>query len=532
MLRIAKKLLCTHWKRNLVILGVLFIGASYASVEITSTPKFCGSCHIMETYYASWHKGTHKEVACVECHIPPGATSYMEAKLNGLGQVVDDWLNRTSTKPSASVSDFACLRSGCHVVEKLGEIEKEGRSYKFDHAKHLDMTYKGIEVHCSTCHSHVQGDQHFEVNTNACVSCHLISGQPLPTAGHAVAVDDSAGLAAGAATRSATPIIAMMTNGPASAPDAHNGKLAPANCDACHRAPEKEITYQGLTIEHSEYLRFGAQCMSCHRNATAKPPPIEDSQCLDCHDFGMERFTNTDDMHKVHTIGKHKVECLSCHGVIRHGPEAAAMSLEQFDCQQCHKSQHMVQRSAYLRPDLAPAASAPHVSTDSMAVSPMFLVHVDCTGCHIKPSNLNAKPTSGATVNKAVPEACDACHQKGLGAQMVPMWQRNTHQLYDDVMALMPTTANAWADTNPQARSLVAEAQRLLDLVRVDGSWGVHNPRYTQKIIEQARQKALGARKAANLDPSSPEPQAPADANAPEVTLPQGAPAPEGGGKP
>jgi hypothetical protein len=212
----------------------------------------------------------------------------------------------------------------------------------------------------------------------------------------------------------------------------------------------------------------------------------------------MERFTTADELHKAHTVGKHKVECFSCHGVIGHGPEAAAMSLEQFDCQQCHQSQHMAQRTAYL----GPPASQAHGSADpaeSMAVSPMFLVHVDCTGCHIKPSSLSVKPTSGATVNKAVPEACDACHQPGLGAQMIPMWQRNTREMYDGVMTLMPGATDAWARDNAEAARLSTEAQRLLDLVRIDGSWGVHNPRYTQKIIEQARQKALDARRAAGV---------------------------------
>jgi nitrate/TMAO reductase-like tetraheme cytochrome c subunit len=494
-----------HWKRNLAILLVLFLGVAFAGVEYTGTSRFCGTtCHIMATYHVSWKNGTHKDVACVDCHIPPGATSYIHAKLNGFGQVVDDWLNRTSTKPSASVSDFACLRSGCHVVGDLGEVEKEGRPYKFDHAKHLDLTYKGLEVHCTTCHSHVQGDTHFEVNTNACVACHLIGKPPAATTMPAttIASADAAATASGAVN---DPHVSLLATGIVGEPDPLSGKLAKANCDACHNAPANPIQYEGLTIEHSEFLRFGSQCNACHRNATARPPPMEDAQCLDCHDFGMERFTNTEEIHKVHTIGEHKVECFSCHGVIRHGPQAASMSLEQFECQACHKQQHMVQRSAYLRKDLSSAASAPGVSADTLAVSPMFLVHVDCTGCHIRPGSISSKPTSGATVARAVPEACDACHQKGLGAQMVPMWQRNTHELYDGVMALMPTDANSWADGNPQAMTLVSDAQRLLDLVRVDGSWGVHNPRYTQKIIEQARQKALDARKAAGLDqkPSS-----------------------------
>ena len=36
------------------------------------------------------------------------------------------------------------------------------------------------------------------------------------------------------------------------------------------------------------------------------------------------------------------------------------------------------------------------------------------------------------------------------------------------------------------AARLVEGARHLLDLVKVDGSWGVHNPRYTQRLLEEA----------------------------------------------
>lgn len=37
----------------------------------TSTPEYCGSCHVMEMEYESWfHSGAHKRVTCVDCHLP------------------------------------------------------------------------------------------------------------------------------------------------------------------------------------------------------------------------------------------------------------------------------------------------------------------------------------------------------------------------------------------------------------------------------------------------------------------------------
>jgi hypothetical protein len=351
----------------------------------------------------------------------------------------------------------------------------------------------------------VKGEKHFEVNTNVCVACHLMPHEKNPATGIASSDADnpsfvlasfSPSLGAGLQNESQAATAKPRATGPKT-------QAAPSNCDACHNPPDKPFQFQGLTIDHSEFLRFGATCSSCHRNATEKPKPVESTQCYQCHDFGMERFTKVDEMHSVHTEGKHKVECFNCHGWIRHGPEAQAMSLEQFDCQSCHRGQHMIQRSAYSSGTLVNHGSI----EKQTAVSPMFLVHVDCTGCHIKPSTISVKPTSGATVNKATATACDNCHRPGLGEQMVPMWQRSTHELYDGVMALMPTEANTWTTGNNTAESLVNEAKQLLELVRVDGSWGVHNPKYTQKLIEEAREKVVEARQLVDQHTTAQEPK-------------------------
>jgi PleD family two-component response regulator len=50
------------------------------------------------------------------------------------------------------------------------------------------------------------------------------------------------------------------------------------------------------------------------------------------------------------------------------------------------------------------------------------------------------------------------------------------------------------APVDDRERELVQQAQRLIDVVRLDGSWGVHNPRYTEELLNQARAKLLEAR--------------------------------------
>ena len=503
-------------RKSLILIGgAVFVLGSIGSVELTSQSWFCGTCHIMDPYHKSWGESTHRGVKCVECHIPPGAGNFISAKLNGLGQVVDDVLARTSTKPSASVEDFACQRSGCHGPAAGGDLDPTAeRVYRFKHEKHLGVEYKGIDIHCTTCHSHVKGDKHFQVNTNVCVTCHLIAESPEPRS-----LTSSTSLAVNAilfnVRRSVDPVGAEAQSEPPPTPtpttpparaalgDAAQETaelVAPFGCGNCHEPPDRPIKHLGMVIQHRDYLQYGTSCDSCHRAATAQPAPVKDAQCLSCHSFGIERVKNTEDVHRVHSEGKHKVECFSCHGMTQHGVIADAQSLRQLDCTNCHSGQHSVQLTTF--------ASAGDSGTAEAAamVSPMFLSHVDCNACHIESRPLDPAEPGRGTFLAAVPQACDACHQAGTGEKMVTMWQSDTHRLFDESMALLLKDSSGEA-ASPDVRRLEEEARRLLDLVKVDGSWGVHNPRYTAHLLELARNNLIEARRLSSGSPSEkPQP--------------------------
>lgn len=500
------------WIKRGLIGGVIFVVLNVALVETTSQSWFCNSCHIMNPFYASWKTGTHENVHCVECHISPGVNSFLAAKLNGLGQVVDDALNRTSTKPSASVSAMACMRSGCHTVEKITAKQPKDGKFHFDHAQHYDKEYYGIKITCTTCHSHVKGDEHFEVNTGACITCHLLetdSQDLLVAAGQGDADDQHTRLIhmrvreASSTGKPAADLSAPLQTleppqpNPAALPEDETHKRPPSDCKACHDPPKQEFMYRGLRVNHSDFLEYGGQCESCHRGATSAPNAIDDSACLSCHGFGVDKAQPTEEIHRVHTEGEHKIECFSCHGTPRHGPEAQAVKAEEFDCYKCHIDQHNVQRQTYL--STKGIKQAPD-GTD--LVSPMFMAHVDCTGCHVVPSPLDGEPHNGALVRRAAAAGCNSCHQPGLGEKMIPLWQNATHELYDKAASDLDNLTGS-APAGSPAAGLLEEARRLVDLVRMDGSWGVHNPRYTQELLEQAREKIAAARKTFNAEGGS-----------------------------
>lgn len=469
-----------RWRRVAFLLVVIFPVFTIASVEVTSQSRFCSSCHIMDPYYSSWKVSAHKDVECVKCHISPGATSFVAAKLNGLGQVVDDVLNRTSTKPSASVNQLSCTRSGCHSVEQLSGKTIDNGRFKFRHDKHLGNTHLGVEFTCGTCHSHVQGDEHFEVNTSVCLTCHLVERPEHPAA------RPDAGF---------TLIDFRVREGHTGeelAEGASGEPRPPSTCTTCHDAPTTVLERGGLTIDHTEYLSYGASCESCHHGATATPQPIEDGRCLACHTFGIDHSMSATEMHQIHAEGHHKIECFSCHGMIEHGPKAQVTSLQQFDCQQCHVNEHSIQQMAYL--STGQNGSDAVLPAAQQTVNPMFMAHVDCTGCHIAEGPIGPAGATGARVVRASPKACDACHKPGMGEQTVPLWQASTKQQFAAVQQLLGEVESL--ATTDESRALLAQATDLLRVVEADGSWGVHNPTYTQRLLEQARAKLIEIREA------------------------------------
>ena len=62
---------------------------SYQTYQYTDSVQFCGTaCHVpMKPEYTAYLHSPHARVACVECHVGPGAEWYVRSKLNGVHQL-------------------------------------------------------------------------------------------------------------------------------------------------------------------------------------------------------------------------------------------------------------------------------------------------------------------------------------------------------------------------------------------------------------------------------------------------------------
>jgi len=68
---------------------VIFSIASYRGVEYMDSANFCGqTCHtVMQPEYTAYINSPHQRVACVACHIGPGAGWFVRSKVSGVRQV-------------------------------------------------------------------------------------------------------------------------------------------------------------------------------------------------------------------------------------------------------------------------------------------------------------------------------------------------------------------------------------------------------------------------------------------------------------
>lgn len=434
------------WAKCILLVVVGMSLFTFIALEVTATPTFCGSCHIMNEFYDSWEKSTHNEVKCLKCHTKPGIGNYMWAKIQGFSQSIDFIVGRVGTKPSGVVPDVSCLRSHCHSSEELVSKKLEFNGVKFSHEQHISKTVNGIVVSCGTCHNHYEGNEHFSVDKNACFTCHFVK-------------------------------------------DGEGGeRVAEVGCRSCHEVPDKVIKRGMVEVNHAEFVEYEASCEdSCHKRQIEILSAVGEDSCLLCHTFGKSHeHVTTEDLHTIHSTSE-KVECFECHGKIEHAKRAEDHGIgEMMDCRNCHSGTHDVQGSFYS------AEKHPQGGDDERIIGPMYLTHVECSDCHTGRVDLESDHRLG-TVAKAVPEACDRCHEEGVGAKYIPFWQSQTKKLHAMTSAKLEKLRKRAVGVSDETRlgdmnKRISEAESLLDTVEADGSWGVHNLKYTEAILRKANE--------------------------------------------
>lgn len=111
---------------SLATLALLFLSTvgSYRAYEYTGTTAFCGQlCHtVMEPEFVAYQNSPHARVACVDCHVGPGATWYVRSKLSGAYQVYSTIFKKYPKPVTTPINNLRPSQETCeqcHWPEKF-----------------------------------------------------------------------------------------------------------------------------------------------------------------------------------------------------------------------------------------------------------------------------------------------------------------------------------------------------------------------------------------------------------------------------
>ncbi len=427
-----KKILKYFLVSSGLIIGLIVV--IYSSLELTSSPKFCSTCHFMEPYVDGWKTSTHSDVTCTDCHFPPGLKSKLKGKITAASMVVNYFTGvYKKSKPWAEITDESCLRSGCHEQRLLegNVLFKEG--IIFDHKPHLTGLRRGKILRCTSCHSQIVQGDHMTVTESTCFLCHF-KNHP----------DDD-------------PI---------------------SSCTWCHEAPIatgiSEVKYN-----HLDVVVRKIDCKKCHGEMQVGDGAVPVERCSSCHaEIGkIKRYSDIPFIHKKH-VTDHKVECQNCHLVIQHKSVSRSVEI-MADCNSCHQHSHQSQLNLFM--GTGGKGIPPHPN-------PMYEDGLNCQACHVFHEFLNGTADLGETLT-AKAESCEMCHGGGY-ARIIDQWRelmKKKISRVENSIKIVETEISK--DTNVGkkknlAQKLFADAEYNLYMVK-NGNI-VHNVAYSDELLLSA----------------------------------------------
>lgn len=132
---------------NVIIVSL----AAYRGVEYMDSVQFCGQvCHgVMKPEFMAYPDGPHSRVACVQCHIGPGASSFARSKLSGVRQVLAvarGSYSRPIASPAKTLRPAREVCEQCHWPEKF-HGDKIRRVFEYGDDEKNTESLTTLQVH-------------------------------------------------------------------------------------------------------------------------------------------------------------------------------------------------------------------------------------------------------------------------------------------------------------------------------------------------------------------------------------------------
>jgi len=383
-----------------IAIGIL-IGVLFLTTKRVQNSRFCAKCHTGESFNNACGKSLPEGVACIECHAHRNNNAIM----------------------ATEIRDKNCTRDSCHSIEKLNEKSVQFQSLtEFKHKTHREAFPSNLKLRCTSCHSFLGGEKHFETDVKTCYTCHFMNTQqPLPTE----------------------------KNKPVSA------------CSLCHRNIEKTLQIYNKVFDHTVYEeKVNVSCSDCHFAFIQGQGEVDKKNCYVCHQTVNNHFNKATEMHDIH-ITKHSTSCTPCHNTIEHtqnkGSDSVLSNMQtlSFDTSR-YKTQRMIM-----------------AGTGGMGIDdepdPMYLATLNCSACH-----------KDKFLSKVDPKVCNNCHKNGFDRILY----EQMHFVKKKMQELKSLRKKMRRHSHNKENKSVKEAETNYHLIKEDGSLGVHNIKYTKDLLE------------------------------------------------
>src|ERR1017187_1795850 len=100
---------------GMLVLIVLLSVTGYRAYNFTDSIQFCGEvCHgVMKPEYTAYQHSPHARVACVSCHVGPGAGWYVHSKISGAYQIYSVTFHKYPRPIGTPVHDLRPAQETC-----------------------------------------------------------------------------------------------------------------------------------------------------------------------------------------------------------------------------------------------------------------------------------------------------------------------------------------------------------------------------------------------------------------------------------
>ena len=158
----------------LAISVVVLLGFTYGSVELTSTPGFCRTCHEIQAPHDSWLRSPHGKVkgkilaTCRDCHVPswkrPWAVIWFKLT-HGLGDGYHHFAGNErhedpefyfglKQKAMPDVPNATCLSCHQDILRDKDVI----RTAEWGEIRGLHRSEEASKLSCTMCHKNTGHD--------------------------------------------------------------------------------------------------------------------------------------------------------------------------------------------------------------------------------------------------------------------------------------------------------------------------------------------------------------------------------------